>query len=92
MDTFIVIVTHGHKDDAGALRACIDSEAGYIGMIGSKNKVHLMRESFIQNGWASAEQWNRIHSPVGLEIQSKSVQEIAVSIAAQLVLFRNNLK
>lgn len=88
-DTFIVIVTRGHKDDADALRACIDSEAGYIGMIGSRNKVMLMKESFIKNGWASREQWNRIYSPVGLEIGSKTVQEIAVSIAAQLVLVRN---
>jgi xanthine dehydrogenase accessory factor len=89
-DTYIVIVTRGHKDDAEALKPCINSEAGYIGMIGSKNKIALMKNDFIGAGWASPRQWEKIYAPIGLEIQSKSVQEIAVSIAAQLVLVRNN--
>ena len=91
-DTYIVIVTRGHKDDANALKSCIRSDAGYIGMIGSKNKIALMQENFIGKGWATREQWKKINAPVGLEIQSKTVQEIAVSIAAQLVLVRNNKK
>jgi len=89
-DTFIVIVTRGHKDDEAALRACIGSDAGYIGMIGSRNKVELMRRVFISNGWASQEQWEKIYAPVGLEIKSKTVEEIAVSIAAQLVRVKNS--
>jgi xanthine dehydrogenase accessory factor len=89
-DTYIVIVTRGHKDDGNALKACIDSGAAYIGMIGSKNKVALMRREFIENGWATQTQWDRIFAPVGVDINSKTVEEIAVSIAAQLVLVRNN--
>ena len=88
-DTYIVIVTRGHKDDAKALRPCIVSDAAYIGMIGSKNKVSLMRTEFIQKGWAEPHEWNAIHAPIGLDIQSKSVQEIAISIAAQLILVKN---
>lgn len=88
-DCFIVIVTRGHKDDAGALRACIGSEAAYIGMIGSKNKVALMKKEFISNKWATPEQWNRIFAPIGIDINSKTVEEIAVSISAQLVMVRN---
>jgi xanthine dehydrogenase accessory factor len=91
-DTYIVIVTRGHKDDANALRACIGSEAAYLGMIGSKNKIALMKNEFIENGWATREQWDRIYSPVGLEINSKTVGEIAVSIAAQLVKVKNGGK
>jgi xanthine dehydrogenase accessory factor len=91
-DTYIVIVTRGHKDDANALRACIGSEATYLGMIGSKNKIALMKKEFIENGWATREQWDRIYSPVGLEINSKTVGEIAVSIAAQLVKVKNGGK
>jgi len=91
-DTFIVIVTRGHKKDADVLRKFIGSDAGYIGMIGSRKKIVMVRESFLKNGWATAEQWNRIHTPIGLEIGSKTVQEIAVSIAAQLIHVRNQLK
>jgi xanthine dehydrogenase accessory factor len=75
-NTFIVIVTRGHRDDANALKACIGSDAAYIGMIGSKTKVALMQRNFIANGWATEEQWNRIFSPIGLEISSKTVEEL----------------
>jgi len=89
-DTYIVIVTRGHKDDGNALKACIDSNAAYIGMIGSKNKVALMRRDFIDKGWATPEQWNKICAPVGVDIRSRTVEEIAISIAAQLVQVKNN--
>lgn len=88
-DTYIVIVTRGHKSDADALRYSIDSEVAYVGMIGSTKKTALMRKKSIDEGWATPEQWAKIHAPIGLPIHSESVQEIAVSIAAQLVLERN---
>lgn len=88
-DTYIVIVTRGHKNDADALKACINSSAAYIGMIGSRNKVAAMHHDFITNKWATEEQWKKIHAPVGLDINSKSVEEIAVSIAAQLIQIKN---
>jgi xanthine dehydrogenase accessory factor len=89
-DTYVVIVTRGHKDDASALKPCIGSDAAYVGMIGSKKKIALMCRKFVQNGWANQGQWKKIYAPVGLEIQSKTIQEIAVSIAGQLVLVRNS--
>ena len=89
-DTYVVIVTRGHKDDASALKPCIGSYLAYLGMIGSKNKIATMRLNFIENGWATSQQWDLIHAPVGLEINSQTVDEIAVSIAAELVLVRNS--
>ena len=91
-DTYIVIVTRGHYDDADALKACIGSQAEYIGMIGSRNKVATMKRDFLEKGWATEEQWDSVHSPVGLDINSKTVQEIAVSIAAELVKVKRKLK
>lgn len=88
-DSYIVIVTRGHRDDANALKACIGSGAAYIGMIGSRNKVAFMRKEFLESKWATPEQWANIFAPVGLEIHSQTVEEIAVSIAAQLVQVRN---
>ncbi len=88
-DTYIVIMTHGHAGDAEALRPCIRSGAAYVGMIGSRSKIAKMREEFISKKWATDEEWKQIYSPVGIEIGSKTVEEIAVSIAAQLVLVRS---
>jgi len=90
-DTFIVIVTRGHRQDSDMLKLFIESDAGYIGMIGSQKKVAQVRQQFFKNGWATEKQWNKIHSPIGLQIGSKSVQEIAVSIAAELIQARNEL-
>jgi len=89
-NTYVVLVTRGHKDDAEALKPCIGSDLAYTGMIGSKNKIAAMRKNFIDNGWASAKQWDEIYAPVGLDIKSQTVEEIAISIAAQLILIRNN--
>jgi xanthine dehydrogenase accessory factor len=89
-DTFIVIVTRGHSDDASALKACINSATAYIGMIGSRGKIAKMKTEFINNKWASEVEWNRIHAPVGLDIKSKTVEEIAISIAAELIQVKNS--
>jgi xanthine dehydrogenase accessory factor len=87
--TFVVIVTRGHRHDAAALRACIRRPAAYIGMIGSARKVGLLRDEFLARGWASAAEWARVHTPIGLPIGSRTVEEIAVSIAAELVAVKN---
>jgi len=91
-DTYIVIVTRGHSLDGEALKACINSDAAYIGMIGSKHKVGIMKKQFLEKGWATSAQWSSIYTPIGLSIGSKTVQEIAISIAAQLVQVRNSKK
>jgi len=87
-NTYIAIVTRGHNHDADALRPCIGTPAAYVGMMGSKKKVAKMHEEFIKNKWATEEQWQEICTPIGLEIASKTIQEIAVSIAAQLVQYK----
>ncbi len=87
-DTYIVIVTRGHKDDANALEVCINKPFKYIGMIGSKRKVALIRDNFIKSGIAASEQFDRIFSPIGLNIGALTVPEIAVSITAELIAVR----
>jgi len=91
-DTYIVIVTRGHSHDAEALRVCIRSPAAYLGMVGSRNKVALMRERFLREGWASSQEWDRVHTPIGLKIGSRTVEEIAVSIAAELIQVRSRIR
>ena len=91
-DTYFVIVTRGHKHDGAALRQCISSEASYIGMIGSVRKIKLMRKKFLEERWATSRQFDRVCAPIGIDIQSKTVEEIAISIAAQLVLVRSQIQ
>ena len=88
LDTYVVIVTRGHAHDASALAACIHAPAAYIGMIGSRRKVALMRESFLARGLATEAELDRVFAPVGLDIGAITVPEIAASIAAQLIAVR----
>jgi len=87
-DTYAVIVTRGHEHDAEALAACLHKPAAYIGMIGSRRKVGMMRREFVESGRATAAEWARVYAPIGLDIGSVTVPEIATSIVAQLVAAR----
>jgi len=86
-DTYIVIVTRGHRNDGHALRAVIGSSAKYIGLIGSKAKIKTIFDELCEQG-VSAEKLLKVHAPIGLNIGSVTVPEIAVSIAAELVAVR----
>lgn len=91
-ENYFVIVTRGHKKDAEALRAAVGRPAAYVGMIGSRRKIEIMHREFLESGLATAEEWAKVHAPIGVEIGSKTVEEIAVSIAAELVLVRSKWK
>ncbi len=87
-DTYICIVTRGHRHDAVILKEVIHSKAGYIGMIGSKRKVRTVMEGFINEGVATAEDFRRVRTPMGLAIHSLTVEEIAVSVISELIAVR----
>lgn len=89
-DTYVVIVTRGHRGDAEALKRCIGTHAAYIGMIGSKRKIEQIREQFLEKGWATREQFDRICAPIGIDIDAKTVEEIGISVAAELVAVRRS--
>jgi xanthine dehydrogenase accessory factor len=87
-DTYVVLVTRGHKLDAETLEACINAPVAYVGMIGSRRKVALIRKNFIESGIATAEQFDRVFTPIGLDIGAVTVPEIAASITAELIAVR----
>ena len=87
-DTYVVLVTRGHKLDAETLEACIHAPIAYVGMIGSKRKVALIRKNFTESGIATAEQFDRVFTPIGLDIGAVTVPEIAASITAELIAVR----
>lgn len=86
--TYVVIVTRGHRNDAHVLRAVLGRSAAYIGMIGSRRKVRVLVDGFLDEGLASPEALARVRSPIGLDLGAVSVEEIAVSIVAELIAVR----
>jgi xanthine dehydrogenase accessory factor len=87
--SYLLIVTRGHKDDMRVLAWAVRTGARYIGMIGSKRKVLSVYKALEREGY-SAEEFARVHAPVGLDIGALSPEEIAVSIAAELIAVRRN--
>ena len=86
--TYCLIVTRGHNHDEEALYHLAETPARYVGMIGSHRKIKLIFEDLLAEG-ISREALARVHAPLGLEIGSQSVPEIAISILAELIAHRN---
>jgi xanthine dehydrogenase accessory factor len=82
--TAIVIVTHGHLHDASVLAAALASEAGYIGMIGSRRKIRHIFGQMRRKGFSSR-RLKDVYTPIGLDIGAETPEEIAVAIAAELI-------
>ncbi len=87
--SYLVIVTRGHKEDMRVLAWAVRTEARYVGMIGSKRKVLSVYRALENEGY-KPEEFERVYAPMGLEIGALSPEEIAVSIAAELVAVRRN--
>ena len=88
---FGLIVTRGHQHDALVLSEWIRRPFAFLGMIGSRRKARIIREQFLRQKIASAEQINKISCPVGVDIRAQSTPEIAVSIMAQYIQKRAEL-
>lgn len=88
-NTYIVIATRGYEKDIEALRSIINADVAYIGMIGSKKKWINLKEELIGEG-ISLDKLNNVYAPVGLNISSSSVEEIAFGIMAEILLVKNN--
>lgn len=91
-DSFIVIVTRGHKYDRIVLEQVIRTKAGYIGMISSRSKRNAIYNTLIDEGIATASELEKVHSPIGLPIGGQNPEEIAVSIVAELISVREKQK
>jgi len=87
-DTYCLIVTRGHSHDQEALFHLADRGARYVGLIGSRRKIKMIFENLAAEG-VSREALAKVHAPLGIDIGSQTVPEIAVSICAELVAHRN---
>lgn len=87
--SYIVIVTRGHHDDMRVLRWAVSTRARYIGLIGSKRKVVSIYRELEREG-IPREKLERVHAPIGIEIGALTPEEIAVSIAAEMIAIRRH--
>jgi len=87
-DSYIVIVTRGHAHDKSVLSQALKTNAGYIGMIGSRRKTNLILEALLAEGYDRTD-LQRVHAPIGLPIGGETPEEIAVSIIAEMLQARN---
>jgi xanthine dehydrogenase accessory factor len=87
-NVYALIVTRGHAHDEEALYHLACTAAGYVGLIGSKRKIKLIYEDLLARG-VPREALARVHAPLGFNIGSQTVPEIAVSILAELIAVRN---
>jgi len=87
----VAVVTRGHNEDEECMRAVINTNADYIGLIGSKRRTNIVIDRLRQAD-ADEEQLKKIHAPVGLDIGAVTPEEVAVSILAEIVADRRGGK
>ena len=88
---YAVVMTPGHEMDLAVLRQVLRTPATYIGCIGSRKKTAYVNQKLREEGF-SEEELARIHAPIGLPIQARTPEEIAISIAAELIRHRAQLR
>jgi xanthine dehydrogenase accessory factor len=87
-NTYCLVVTRGHNHDEEALYHLAETPAAYVGMIGSRRKIRLIFDDLIAEG-ISHSALARVSAPLGFDIGSQTVPEIAISIVAELIAHRN---
>ena len=87
----VVVMTRGHVYDYIVEKQVLKTEAAYIGVIGSSSKNKVIREKLLVDGYSENE-INRVCAPIGIPIAADTPEEIAISIAAEIIMFRSRLE
>lgn len=90
-DTFFIIVTRGHMSDSECLLSTVNKPHAYIGMIGSRRKVGLVKQMLADNG-IPQDVIDSVHTPIGLAIGAETPEEIAVAILAEIIEVKNKTR
>lgn len=88
-ETYIILTTRGSSVDVDGLEPVLKTSAGYIGVIGSKRRWLTTRKALVERGVPET-LINKVHSPIGLELNAETPEEIAVSILAEIIMLRNH--
>lgn len=87
--SYVIIMSFGYKPDEVIIRRLLDKSFKYIGMMGSQHKIDTMWKKLREDGFPE-DQLNRVHAPIGIQIHSKTTDEIAISIAAEIIALKNS--
>ncbi len=85
---YVVVMTVGYRTDAVVLRQILDKPFRYLGVLGSASKMETLLKMLKNEGF-SGEILRGVHTPIGLKIKSQTPEEIAISIAAEIILEKN---
>lgn len=88
-NVYTVVMTLGYKFDEIVIRKLFDKSFKYFGVLGSKAKMKTLLKNLEEEGF-DKEKLSRIHTPIGLQINSRTPEEIAVSIAAEIIAVKNS--
>ena len=86
-NSFIVVATRGHRYDSDALASAAKTAASYVGLLGSKRKIILIYEDLVKMG-IPKDRITELRAPIGIEINARTPDEIAISILAEMLMFR----
>ena len=89
-NSYILVVTRGHRFDQMALEKAIQTPARYVGLVGSRRKIQLIVENLLEKGHP-AEAFHKVYSPIGLDIGSETPEEIAISVLAELIALQKGV-
>jgi xanthine dehydrogenase accessory factor len=87
--SYVIIVTPMHAGDKDTLKSVIDKNIKYIGLMGSKNKIKSIFDGLREDD-INEKLFERVHTPIGIEIEAESPEEIAISIAAEVIKVKNS--
>lgn len=87
-NVYVVLVSFGFRTDEVILRRLLGKQFRYIGMMGSKEKVQILFDKMMHDGFAE-EELRKVYAPIGIQINSKTPDEIAVSVAAEIIQIKN---
>lgn len=87
-DSWFIIVTRGHRYDSECLELILQKRSAYVGMMGSRRRVAIVKEQ-LEAGGIRRELLDNVHTPIGLKIGAETPEEIAVSVMAEIIQVKN---
>jgi xanthine dehydrogenase accessory factor len=88
-NNYVIIMSFGYRTDDIIIRKLLNRDFKYIGLLGSKEKIAKLFQKMVEDGF-DKERIARVYAPIGIDIKSETTQEIAVSVAAQLIRVKNH--
>jgi xanthine dehydrogenase accessory factor len=89
-NSFICLSTYKHDIDETLAGKCLKFDVAYIGMLGGKNKIETIKKNLLDNNIVTKQEFDKLHTPIGINITCETPQEIAIAILAQLIDIKNS--